>query len=72
MGEPKPLPACYDCDHICEVETADGECWGRMTQAERIAFGQALITQSKQDSLTPLVDPPGEPGESLITRRRGR
>jgi hypothetical protein len=45
MAEPKPLPACAKCDHICE-ETEDGECWNRMTREERIAFAEMLVAEA--------------------------
>lgn len=47
MAEPKPLPACKNCDHICESPyNSDGDCWNRMTREERIAFAKLLTADS--------------------------
>lgn len=52
MAEPKPLPACANCDHICENPlNEDGECWGRMTAQERLAFGQAMIVEAADTTI---------------------
>lgn len=56
MAEPKPLPACATCDHICEENpefNPDQECWGRMTAAERVAYGKYLVATHAQDTLPP-------------------
>ena len=34
MAEPKPLPDCSQCDHLCD-QTDDGECLGNLTKEER-------------------------------------
>lgn len=60
MAEPKPLPACATCDHICEDNdlNPDQECWGRMTAAERLAFGKYLVaihTTDQQPAAGPVT-----------------
>lgn len=37
MAEPKPIPLCHDCDHLCE-QVEDGECQGRANKTERQAI----------------------------------
>lgn len=34
MADPKRVPLCKECDHLCEV-VDDGECMGRATKSER-------------------------------------
>lgn len=57
-------PKCEKCDHACEnYLNEDAECLGSLTQEERAAVNQAIVTKFE----TPKVEVPKTKIESGFT-----
>jgi hypothetical protein len=59
-------PGCNTCDHDCSTNE-DGDCTGRMSDLERIAFNNALVTEFLYNQAQP-QQPYGQPQEIPYSR----
>lgn len=56
MAEPKPMPPCRECDHLCD-QVDDGECMGRATKEERQAIYNDLAWAYLNNAGTVVANP---------------